>query len=351
MRVGAFFMKRITSRKSRLALVALVSLAVLVAAGCGSGGGSVPSGTVAVVDGQKISHSALDEQLAQAKLVYKQNKRDFPQPGTSQYQALQQQMTANLVRIAEIEQQAKAYKLSATDAEIDQRVDQLVKRYFKGDKAKYTTALKQQVGTTPDGYRPVVRTQILYEKLVVAITKDIKVTDAEVKAYYDKNKGSAPYTTPESRKMRHILVKTLAEADKLYAQLKAGADFATLEKKSSLDTGTNNQGGILTVTKGQTVPEYETVAFKLVTGTISKPVHSKQYCYFIIKPVSDLTPATTQPFSKAANGIRTTLLGKKKNDALTAWSTALSKKYASKVKYASGFAPPAAATTPSTTTG
>ena len=177
------------------------------------------------------------------------------------------------------------------------------------------------------------------------------MADVDVKAYYDKNKGNAPYTTPESRTMRHILVKTLAKANKLYAQLKAGADFATLEKKNSLDTGTNSQGGTLNVTKGQTVPEYETVAFKLATGTISKPVHSKQYGYFIIKPVSALKPAKTQPFSKAAKGIKTTLLGQKRNDALTAWSTNLTKIYANKVKYASGFAPPAAATTPSTTTG
>jgi len=97
------------------------------------------------------------------------------------------------------------------------------------------------------------------------------------------------------------------------------------------------------------VKEYETVAFALKTGEISKPVHSKQYGYFIIKPVGDLKPAKTKSFAVVSKSIKSTLLETKKNAALTAWSTNLTKKYKDKVKYALGFAPPA--TTPVTTTG
>jgi len=346
-------------RLTLAALVALVSAGVLLTAGCG-GGATVPPNAVAIVDGQQISRAELDARLQQDKVRSKAQNQAFPLAGTSQYQALQLQETAYLVKIAQIEQDAKRRGISVTDAEVDKRVDQLVKQYFGGDKAKYVAALKSQVGTTPDGYKPVVRVQVLYDKIVAAVTKGIAVTDAEVQAYYDKNKGSAPYTTPatktpRSRIMRHILVKTLPEANKLYAQIQAGADFTKLELKYSLDTATNQQGGTFTVTPGATVPEYDKVAFSAKTGSVSKPVHSKQYGYFLIKPVSDVkpphtTPAVTKTFAAVKNDIKATLLGTKKNDALKTWSDELTKRYADKVEYAVGFAPPAAATTPSTTT-
>lgn len=331
-------------------LVALVVAGVLLASGCG-GGASVAPDSVAVVDGTKISRGAVDKLLVQAKSSYASQTppQTFPQAGTSEYQALQQRVVAFLVKQTEFEQQAKILGVApVSSAELDKAISDLAKKYFAGDMKKLTAELKKEGGTL-DQFRETERHQLLTTKIVAAVTKDVKVTDADVKAYYEKNKTSPTYSTPESRAMRHILVKSLAKANALYAQLQGGADFATLEKKNSLDTQTNNQGGILNVTKGKTVPEYEKVAFALKTGTISKPVHSKAYGYFIIKPIGDLKPATTKPFAVVSKDIKTTLLGQKKNDALQAWSTKLTTMYAKKVTYAVGFAPPPAATTPSTT--
>ena len=356
MRAGAFFMSK--HRLTLATLVALLATGVLLVAGCG--GGTISPDAVAVVGGKKISRADLDAVLTQSKASYKLQTppQTFPQAGTSEYQALQQRDVAFLVRQEEYEQQAKTYKIVVSEADVDKSITAVEKQYFSGSEKKFEAALKKQ-GTTLSQYRKTAHVQVLVNKLAAAITKGITVTPAEVKAYYDKNKSST-YTTPEkktpkSRAMRHILVKTLAEANKLYAQLQSGADFATLEKKHSLDTGTNQQGGILNVSEGQTVKEYESVAFALKTGTLSKPVHSKQYGYFIIKPVADVkpphvTPAVTKSFDSVSKEITATLLGQKKNDALTAWSKNLTKTYANKVKYATGFAPPAAATTPSTTT-
>ena len=73
------------------------------------------------------------------------------------------------------------------------------------------------------------------------MTKEITVPDAEVVAYYQQN--SSQYSTPESRDVRHILVAekngenvdyaaSKAEADRILAEIRGGADFAALAKRS-----------------------------------------------------------------------------------------------------------------------
>ena len=119
--------------------------------------------------------------------------------------------------------------------------------------------------------------------------------------------------------MRHILVKTKAQADKIYAQLKAGANFATLAKKYSLDPGSKDNGGKLTITRGQTVAPFDTTAFLLTTNQISKPVKT-QYGYHVIQPISGVKPAKTTPLKDAKPQIEAQLLDKAKNDAITKWT-------------------------------
>ena len=107
-----------------------------------------------------------------------------------------------------------------------------------------------------------IRAQLVSEKIFDEVTKDVKVTDAaDRRTTTTKNK--AQYSQPESRDVRHILVKTKAQADELYSQLKAGADFAALAKKFSEDTGSKANGGKLTISKGQTVAPFDKTAFQL----------------------------------------------------------------------------------------
>ena len=63
--------------------------------------------------------------------------------------------------------------------------------------------------------------------------------------------------------------------DSIYDALKAGADFATLAKKVSQDTGSGRNGGLLGwFSRNQTVKEFEEAAFALQPGEMSKPVLS-----------------------------------------------------------------------------
>lgn len=332
---------------SRLALV-LCALVSLTLAGCSLGGGdeNVPTDAVALVDGQKIAKSDYEGLIAQARKSYKNQKRDFPKAGSQEFQTLRDQAVQFLVQREQFEQQAEALGVKVTDKQVDTRLEQIQKQYFGGDKKKYEKQLKDQ-GLTDRQVRNDIRSQIISEKIFEEVTSDVKVTDKQVEEYYEKNKSQ--YSQPESREVRHILVKTKAKADALYNQLQAGADFAELAKKNSEDTGSKANGGKLTISKGQTVAPFDKAAFSMKKNEISKPVKT-EFGYHIIQPLGAIKPAKVTPLKDVKESIRQQLAQTKKNEAMTKWVDDLKRDYEDKVHYAVGFNPPPAATTGTTAT-
>jgi len=89
--------------------------------------------------------------------------------------------------------------------------------------------------------------------------------------------------TDEQVWARHILVETEEEARATYERLRKGEDFATVAKEVSKDTGSGANGGDLGwFGKGAMVTEFETAAFAMKVGEISKPIKS-QFGYHIIQ--------------------------------------------------------------------
>jgi peptidyl-prolyl cis-trans isomerase C len=110
------------------------------------------------------------------------------------------------------------------------------------------------------------------------------VTDQAVKARYDQD--IAGKSGEEEVHAKHILVDDEAEAKKIIAQLKGGADFAALAKQYSKDPGASQQGGDLGFfKKDEMVPEFASAAFALQPGQMSQePVHS-QFGWHVIQVV------------------------------------------------------------------
>jgi parvulin-like peptidyl-prolyl isomerase len=318
----------------------------LLAAGCGGGGGgnSLDQKDAAVVNGQHITRSTLDERMHQAACSYKLQKKVFPKAGSQEYQQIQTTIIQNLVQRVQLEQKAPSLDVKVTDKQVEDQLKNLKKQYFGGSEKRYLAELKKQC-VTDAGVRDDLRSNLLSNAIFKKVTGNAKVTDAEVRAYFDNHREV--YTTPQSRVVSHILVKDKALADRIYTQLKNGADFATLAKKYSTDPGSKSQGGQLTITKGQTVPEFDKVAFELRTGQLSKPVHT-QYGWHIIHADKPATPHQSTPFAQVKESIKQQLLQQKQSTSVKAWLDALNKEYASKISYANGLAP---TTTSATTTG
>src|SRR5215210_1614595 len=339
---GAFSMRRPL-------LIACASIA-LVAAGCGgSSTASLGSDDVAVVGSTPISKDEFQQLMERAKKSYAAQKRPFPKPGSTEYEQLRGQAVTFLVSQAEIDDQASSMGVDVSDKDVDKEIDRITKERYGGSKKRFEADLKRQ-GLTAEQARETIRDSLLSKRVYDKITGDVKVTDADVTRYYSTHKTQ--YVQPETREVRHILVPKKALADSLYAQLKSGANFAQLAKRYSKDPGSARNGGKLTVSKGQTVPEFDKTAFSLKKGQLSAPVKT-QYGYHIIQALTDVKPATTTPLSKVRASIKQQLGQQKKGESATKWLEDAKKSYCNgKIKYQVGYQPnpdPCATLTSSTT--
>lgn len=322
----------------------LLALALLVV-GCGGGDDDVPSDAIAVVGDEEIPKRDYDALVDQAKRSYKTSKKPFPKAGTPEYESVKNQAVLYLVQREQFEQKAEELDVEVGDEEVDARLKQIIQQYFGGNEQRYRQQLKQ-TGLTEERVRDDVRAQLIQEKLFEKVTEDVEVTDEDIEEYYEKNKTQ--YGQPASRDVRHILVPTKRQADRIYARLQTGADFAALAKKFSKDPGSKDQGGKLTIARGQTVPAFDRTAFRLKKGQVSRPVKT-QYGFHIIEPLSAVKPAKTTPLKDVKAQIKQQLLQTKKNEAMTEWVEDTKKDFEGDTTYQVGFKPPATKSTTGTT--
>ncbi|MBC7707373.1 MAG: SurA N-terminal domain-containing protein [Rhodoferax sp.] len=145
------------------------------------------------------------------------------------------------------------------------------------------------------------------------VASQVSVNDGEVAEFYAKN--TTRFTTPEQRTASHILINAKkdapaaekaaakAKADAIAAQLRKNpADFASVAKAQSQDAGSAEIGGDLgVVEKGAFVKPVEDAIYQLKQGEISAVVES-EYGYHIIT-VTALKPATIKTLDQAKDEI------------------------------------------------
>src|SRR5882762_4178491 len=165
-----------------------------------------------------------------------------------------------------------------TDAEL--------KAFYERNKATYNNSIPE-------------KRKLRYVVLEMAkIQAGTAVSREDLQVYYDQHKDD--YRVPEQVSVSHILIKTplpgadgkvdgkgveeaRKKAEDVLKQVKAGGNFAELAKKYSEDPGSGKSGGSLGfIGRGRTVPEFEKTAFSLAKGSTSDLVQSS-YGFHIIR--------------------------------------------------------------------
>ena len=134
----------------------------------------------------------------------------------------------------------------------------------------------------------LARQSLLIRELFANFQKKNPVTDAEIKAEYDKfvaANGGKEY------RARHILVEKEDEAKALIADLKKGGKFEDLAKKASKDPGSGANGGDLDwASAASYVPEFSNAMVKLEKGQMTEVPVKSQFGFHIIR-VDDVREA------------------------------------------------------------
>jgi peptidyl-prolyl cis-trans isomerase C len=189
-------------------------------------------------------------------------------------------------------------------------IDRLVRDKVVQDEIFVQEAEKRGLAGSADykAQMELARQNILVQALLADYEKKNPITDAEVKAEYDKFKGQASGT---EYRARHILVEKEDEAKALIAQIKAGANFEELAKKSSKDSGSGANGGDLDfAAAGAYVPEFSQAMTKLKKGEMTDTPVKTQFGYHIIK-LEDTREAQFPPLDEVKPQIQQRLAQQK----------------------------------------
>jgi peptidyl-prolyl cis-trans isomerase C len=134
----------------------------------------------------------------------------------------------------------------------------------------------------------LARQTILIRELFVDFQRKNPVTEAEMKAEYDK---FAAANGGKEYKARHILVEKEAEAKEIIASLKKGGKFDEIAKKKSKDPGSGAKGGDLDwANPSSYVPDFTEALVKLNKGQTTETPVKSEFGYHVIR-VDDIRTA------------------------------------------------------------
>lgn len=175
-----------------------------------------------------------------------------------------------------------------TDAEVDMNTDQRMQMILQSS-GNSPEQLERVYGKTLDQIklelREQIREQLLAREMTSRITKDITVTPAEIRRFYNKiPTDSLPFYSSDVEVAQIVRVAKVSNSQKDEAKRKlselrnrilSGENFNELAVKNSEDPSAQYNGGEMGyVGRGAMVPQFEAMAFKIKVGEISQPFES-----------------------------------------------------------------------------
>jgi peptidyl-prolyl cis-trans isomerase SurA len=305
-------------------------LSCFVLAGCG---GSAPPDVAAIVNGRPIKYNEV-EQAYKAQFPGKAEGESEDQMKLRRLEVLRSMIDTEIMF-----QRAEKGSLVATDADVDARLNELKAPYTKEEFDKQMSTW----GLTLDELKARIRRDESVKKLFnKEITSKINISDADIAAFYNANRGSfnlpepqvhmativvTPQPDPNVRNLKNDKAKTDEEAQRkikaIEVRLHQGEDFTMMAQNYSEDPQTTPNGGDLGFVPEssleKTSPELRRMIMSMQPGQMSQILHTPEG-YRILKVISK-EPAGQRDLSdpRAQQSIRETLIERKDQLLKTAY--------------------------------
>lgn len=304
--------------------------------------------TVAEVDGKSISKDEFVKFLLKSipdgkipeGLTAEMIRKEAP--------GLVKQMVLDQLITAQVEKAGIKPSYEMAKAKLDER--------FKSFNPQQLEMIKMQMAQSGKDFEKLLDEQAknpqiqkdvaIGEFLQKTVMKTVKVTDEEVRKYYEENKATQftePADQPDTVRASHILIMAeegkakpeemkaaLEKATKLMELLKKNPEKFEETAKAESQCPSSRQGGSLgAFGKGQMVPEFEKAAFELKEGELAGPVKTK-FGYHIIRRDAAKGPTVT-PFETIKPQLTKFLESRKQQQAFMEYIKKLEEEH--KVKY------------------
>lgn len=265
-------------------------------------------GAVAIVDGRKITASALRAEM-------RMEKGKYDSALLSQKPNFDEFRKAALMRLIN----ENVFLAEAQKKGITVSKDELAGLKTARGGAIDDDMIKER-GIDPKAWNEAQKRRVIIEKLIQKeVLEKIPVSDEKVLAYY--NKHQQDFNRPAQFRARQILVDTRDAAEQTLAKLKGGADFAEMAKEYSLSPD-GRRGGDIGFFDSRMYPEiFSVVCQQLKAGELSDVVQT-DYGFQIFE-LLEKRPAYQVPFEEAKEAIRQLLREEKAEGLVDKWSSDL----------------------------
>ncbi len=193
--------------------------------------------------------------------------------------------------------QADRDSVVVNDNEVEQELGRRMNYYIQqfGSEEKLEAFYGKRTNVIKDDLRPDIKEQLIAQKMQGKISGDSKLTPAEVRIFFKSiPQDSLPLINSEVELQQIVKKPSFSPEEKLEAKqkleeyrqqvLSGKKEMKILARLYSEDPGSAKDGGFLTFGRGQMVPEFEAIAFKLKEGEVST-VFETAYGYHFIQLV------------------------------------------------------------------
>jgi peptidyl-prolyl cis-trans isomerase SurA len=235
---------------------------------------------VAVVGANVILHSDVEAQYIQYRM----------QEGGARGSAktIKCNLLENMLYQKLLLNQAELDSVEVSEAQVEGEMDRRLRHYISmfGSPEKFEEFYKKSILQFKEDLREQVKELMMVENVQQTITKDVKITPSEVRAFFKQiPTDSLPFLNSEFQLSQIVIMPPINKDEKervkdkltgLRDRILKGESFATLAILYSEDPGSAKNGGELGLHgRGEMFPEFEAVAFSLKDGEVSEIVETE----------------------------------------------------------------------------
>ncbi len=288
------------------------------------------NGIAAVVNSEVITKSEVRgaAQMQVHMLMIKEGRRLSQSALKARVLEIERNALRDLIDRELILNEFRELKAEIRQQHIDQAVDKFVRERFEGDRTKFHRELKNN-GLTLKQFREIQRETIIVQAMRSrnAGVDDVIVTPVERERFWRENPQL--FSSDGFVKIRTITIAKTADGDpnsgapqlalveEILSKLRAGADFGTMARTYSVDSGKDDDGVRGTFSKADLNSELADVAFSIPVQTVSDVIDLGSFYTLVYVDAREL--GEVAPLSEVEEEVHRRVLQNKRQAKVEAW--------------------------------